>query len=572
MLYKLSVYQVALIEELEMAFGDGLHVFTGETGAGKSIILDALNLVLGERADRDLIRTGAERAWVEAVFIINENSFVSSLLQQFEIEPDENQLILYREITISGRNTCKINGRTVPQSLLRQISSQLLDIHGQHEHQSLLEAKNHLSYLDGFGGQKIALLSNNVSGFYKSWVQIKKQLEQKFGNDNEREQRMDLLSYQINEIEQAELKLGEEEECIKIRELQRNDEKISSVLGQAYQSVYDNDSSQQASKSVLEETGKVLRAFDEIAKFEPLFEELQKRIGEVYYQLEDITLLLREHRDKYDFDPLALEQTEQRLDLIHKLKRKYGASIADILAFQNSAQDKMNELLNAKTAITALEAQRDDLFKQLCSACEKLSQERHVAAKVFEQNVRSQLSDLGMAKALFSVQFNEVNQHDDDIKNKISDYGWDDVEFLLSPNLGEPPKSLARIASGGELSRIMLSIKNVNANADDIQTLIFDEIDVGISGKIAQAVSQKLYQIAKSKQVICVTHLQQIAAMADIHYLVEKSTKENRTFTTVKTLSSEERIYEIARLTSGSHISEISIEHAKELLLHAKQI
>lgn len=568
MITELTIQNIALIDRLRIAFFPGFNVLTGETGAGKSIMIDAVNLVLGERANRELVKAGTDFAKVEAAFLLTPDSRAYSTLVElgFELEPDE-PLFLSRELTAAGKSVCRINGKMVPLTMLKQVSDQLVDIHGQHEHQSLLNVAEHIRLLDQFAGETVSRAHEKASEIYREYVEAKRKLETQFGNDADRERMLDMLAYQIREIEQAQLSDPNEEETLrKERGRLINAAKISDAIQTAYQAIY---AGQNVADPAMDLVRKATDAIQGIAEYDEAYQASYDKLNDAYYQLEDVALELRDFKNSFDYHPARLEEIEQRLDVIRKLKRKYGGSIEEIIAFWEQALQKQAELLDSASAIQRLQEKIAKLRHELYDQCVLLSRKRRTAAKVFERKMLEQLQDLGMGKTRFSVAFNEIVDESDIAENAFTSNGLDQVEFLIAPNPGQPLKPLTKIVSGGEMSRIMLALKNIAANLDEIPTVIFDEIDTGISGRMAEVVGHKMLQIAQSRQVICVTHLAQIACMADAHYRIEKTNDENTTKTIVSLLDEYERPNEIARITGGANLTKLGIEHAQELIVSA---
>lgn len=567
MLCQLTIKNIALIDALTIEFTDGLNVLTGETGAGKSIVIDAMNLALGERADRDLIRSGQERASVEALFDVSACPSVAPLLEENGIETEGGQLIVSRVLTLSGRNIVRINGTLVPLSLLKQVTSALVDVHGQHEHQYLMDEGRHLGFLDGFARHEVGEVAAVVAEKFQQYHAIKLRLRGIRQNSQERVQRVDMLRYQIDEIAQAKLKQGEEDELLEQRNLIRNAEKILSALSQcsAYLDGYEEmpactDSIRQA-----------VSLLSGISGYGAQFETLEEQLRDVYYTLEDIAMQVHVQAEKMDFDPAVADAVESRLDEIKSLKRKYGNTIEDVLRYQQDAQKELDQLTRQEKDSSQLDQQFARLSKELYEACTRLHDLRKQAAERFCAAVEEQLRDLGMAKARLHVDFAALLPFDQ-AEKYYSASGLDRVRFMISTNAGEPLKPLARTASGGELSRIMLAFKTIAAGIDDVGTMVFDEIDTGISGHMAQVVGEKMAAIGRSRQVICVTHLPQIAALGDSQHLVEKYEEEERTLTHVRSLSFEERVMELARMVGGAAQTEATLQHAREMLKLAAQL
>lgn len=557
MLLTLNIKDIALIDELTIDFSPGMNVLTGETGAGKSIIVDSLNLALGERADKDLISAGSETAYVDAVFEISEK--IKEELINYGIPSDEDMLIFSREISKSGKNICRINGRLVTLSMLKDISDKLVDIHGQHEHQSLLNEKNHLGFLDNYGEKEIFNEKASVKDAYTAYSKTLSSLN-KLKLDGDRERKLDILKYQIDEIGNAKLKVEEEAALLEERMLQRNSESISSALEKSYECLYGDING--AALTNLKET---VSAMKSIAAFSADYERLMQRLSDSYYSLEECMYDIRDLKNKISFDESAQENIENRLAQINTLKRKYGGSIEEVLKFGEKAQEEYDTLLNSEQIIKTLTEELSIQKEKLISLQNELSQKRKKVACDFERDIIDQLSDLGFNSCEFSVSF--LNED----KVKLAENGQDEVEFYISLNKGQPLRALKKIASGGEVSRIMLALKNIQAGADQIDSCVFDEIDTGISGKTANTVAKKMAKISIGRQVICVTHLPQIAVMADKHFIITKENAGHTVRTNVVELDRKNRIDEIARL-SGGEVSKVSALHADEMLNNADEI
>ena len=551
MIQNLSVENIALIDKLNVELGEGLNILSGETGAGKSIIIDAVSFVLGERADRTLIRYGTESATVEAVFSDYITPAISEYLEEIGIEAEEI-LILNRKMTTEGKNSCRINGRVTTLSTLKGLTSLLVDIHGQHEHQSLLNPNSHMSLLDSLGGDAHAELINKVKDEYKRYSSIKREFNL-FGDDDERVRRLDVLSYQIAEIEKADIQEGEEEDLLEKRKRIRNMERILEALNSA-KNILDGYESNAVSPA-LKTTVSTLNM---ISQYDNRIESLNERLEDARAEVVDIADTVKSILDELDFDRHSADQIEERLELVRMLQRKYGGSYNALVEFYQKASEEYERLSNAGDRVIELEAEMRKSVQSLKEACGNLTKSRKAIADKFEKNILSELSDLGMGGSTFKVQIDTVETPDD-----FSSNGADTVEFLISPNVGEPLKALAKIISGGEMSRFMLALKNILAGVDEIGTMIFDEIDTGISGHISAVVSEKMCNISRKRQVIAVTHMPSLAAMADNHYLIEKSTENGKTSTHLNLLNDDTD--EVARLIGGNDYSVHAIPHAKEM-------
>lgn len=568
MLAQLEIQNVALIDRVNIELGKGLNLLTGETGAGKSIIIDSINAILGERTSKDLIRTGKDRALVEAVFQIDNQEF-SDIFTQMGLEPEEDgTLILSREINQSGKNICRINGKMATVSMLKTFGERLIDIHGQYDNQSLLRVENHLLLLDSFGSEAIQELLRKYTGLLEEYRQTKLKLKGISGDIGERERKTDLLKFQIDEIRKAKLKKDEEEELNRQRLLLANSEKVVNSLTLAYELLFEGNNIKNSSHDI---TNEAIAELNSIAKLDDRFETLVKRLQDVVYQLDDIIEDIRKEKDGTDYSPELLEEIEERLDLIYRLKRKYGTSSAEVLEYCGKAEAQLEELQRSEEIAAELRERLAGLDRELFETAERLNGLREASALILEDKIGIQLDELEMKRAKFKVDIQFDRNTEAGGERKYTPNGLDRVEFLISPNAGEPLKPLARIASGGEMSRIMLAIKTILADVDNIPTLIFDEIDIGISGKASQKVGEKLSYISKNHQVLCVTHLAQIACMADRHYLIEKVAEENTTRTFVRRLEGLEVRDELARLLGGSVSAEASVRYAREMLENVKK-
>lgn len=555
MLSRLVIKNIALIDSLEVELAGGMNVMTGETGAGKSIIVDSMNLALGERADRELIRTGAKKAVVEAWFSDVPQSVNDILLVQ-EIEP-EDDLVLCRELSAAGKNICRVNGTLVTLTVLKQISDQLVDIHGQHEHQSLLHEKNHIAMLDSFD-ERIKQAKKEVAKAYKEYMAISKRLQSLFGNDGDRERRIDMLKFQIDEIQKANITEGEEQNLVSQKKRLNAAEKIMDALSSSYDLLYESETA-----NVLAALKDVSSRLKNITDVDERYEEMSGKVDETYYALEEIAAGIRDEMDECYFDADELEEIEERLHLISSLTKKYGDPLISG-EYLKTAEQELADLIDSEALVEQLTKQKNDFKTVLYKKSAALSNIRKEAAAVFQQRITEQLSDLGMSSASFTVTFADISDEDSCAYSKN---GIDNVAFYISTNRGEPQKPLRKIASGGEVSRIMLALKNISADKDGIATMIFDEIDTGISGRMAQVVAEKLKNISRGRQVVCVTHLPQIASIADRHFVISKHSDESTTTTLLKHIDGETRVVEIARLAGGD--SSVAAQHAKEMLERA---
>ena len=555
MIQELFIQNIALIDQLNISFTAGLNILTGETGAGKSIIVDSVSLILGSRADKELIKTGQDNAYVEALITFDPDMFHDDL-ENWGIDASDGQMVLSRGLNITGKSTCRINGRPVTLSMLREVSKKLINLHGQNEHQVLMDTSSHLELLDLYAVEEVKNLKEDVRQSYREYCRLGSEYRALQVDEAEKQRNIDMLSFQIHEIEAASLKSGEEETLKSERTLMINSEKIAETLNLAKQLLFNGNPGAQDLIS------KAARSFHEISSMDERLAKLEQSSNEVYYILEDIVEELRKISDEVVFDEKRLENIEDRLALISSLKRKYGASVEEVLKYCSEAENKLDRITHSEEQAGRLQKLLEKARADLAGKCTLLTEKRKEAASKLERLVVTQLKELGMEHAIFEIHFNGVDS---------GPSGADEIEFLLTVNKGEPLKPLAKVASGGEASRIMLALKSITAAKENVQTLIFDEIDTGISGKMAHVVAKKMALISKSRQVICVTHLPQIAAMGDLNYFIEKMTVGEKTQTTVKALSTAEKIDEIARL-SGGIVSEAAVSHAKELIENAKKV
>lgn len=561
MLQSLYLENIALIEKLGIELFPGFNVLTGETGAGKSIIIDAVNFVLGERTSRDLIRNGAARAKVEAVFSLNEGDAAFAALDALGIECDGNELILSRELSAAGRNACRVNGTLVPVASLKSVSDTLVDIHGQHEHQALLDAENHISYLDAYCHAESLPIIEKIDAIVSRRNELMLKRNSGFASEREREREMDMLRYQIEEIASANLEVGEEERLSAEKTVLLNAERIRTALETAHMAL--SGAEEGSALSAIDTARRSMRNIDALNKD---YEALGDKIEELYYAAEDISFVLRDTSENVESDMQRLEEIEQRLKLISDLKRKYGRTVEDVIDFGKDAGTKLNELENAEALAAELDAKLDKLKAEYNVAADELSKVRRAAGERLKRDVLNELKDLGMAKAMFDVALSDASG------GEPRKGGRETAEFMLSANPGEPLKPLEKVASGGELSRIMLCFKSIFADNDRVPTLIFDEIDTGISGRTAAVVGEKMLGIAKKHQVICVTHLAQIAALAEAHLMVRKYDDGKNTFVETRQLNEEEKVQRIAQMMDGESDSPSALTHARELIARADKI
>lgn len=554
MLTNISIKNVAVIDSLSVDFHKGVTALTGETGAGKSIIIDSINLILGDRANREVVRYGSEKAVVQAVFDVPAT--IRGILEENDIEPEDGQLIITRTLTSDGKSAARINGMAVTLGVLREIADRLINIHGQHDNQALLTPAKHIGFLDAYA------FSTDKLDLYKSTLREKRGVEKKLAalkmDEREKMQRIDLLDYQVNEIKKAGLTRGEEDDLKEQRDIYANAEHITSAIGEAYGNLYAGDEVQSAYDGV----SIAVNALSEISGLNPRLQELYETLSGVMYTIEDAAHELKEFGDGIDYDEQELNDIEERLDLISRLKRKYGGTVDDILKYLEAAERELNDIRLSDEKTAELTAELEKITEKLNEEGRALSDIRKQAAAKLEAEIEGALHELNMEKARFCVSV--------DMTGEFYDNGMDKVEFLISTNPGEPLKPLVKIASGGELSRVMLAIKSILADTDEVETLIFDEIDTGVSGRAAVSIANKLRKIAKNKQVICITHLPQLTAAADNHYLIEKNTDGEMASTTLRELDEKGREEELARIIDGREVSELALSHARQMLSDAR--
>ena len=548
MLSLLHIENIAVIECADISFDQGFNILTGETGAGKSIVIDGISAILGERAYRDMIRTGTEKATVRAVFT---DVPLLSWFEENGVEYDPETVIL-REVYLDGKNVCRVNGTLVNVSALRKLGLQLINIHGQHDSASLFDEANHLQFLDDYAANQDLRLTYTEK--YDTLCTLQREIDRMTMDEGEKLRRMETLRYQIEEISKAQLQSGEDEQLEQRRKLLQNAEKISDGINTAVECLYGGDDSDGAA-SLLQQAERELAR---LSRFTEAFASIHEKVTDLMYQVQDAAEEVRDARDELSYSAEELENIESRLDVIHRLRRKYGATCEDILAYLENAKQELDEIEFADDHIERLKTKCEKAKAEAVKAAEALRQNRKTAAVSLSEKILSELSQLDMPKVQFRCSFSEI---------ELSANGADLVAFYMSANAGESLKPLSKVASGGELARIMLAMKNVLAEQDKVQTLIFDEVDTGVSGRAAQKVAQKLRSVAKTKQVLCVTHLPQLAAMGQTHLLIAKEERGGRTYTTVTPLDMEGRKRELARIIGGASITETTLKSAEEMLL-----
>ena len=547
MLSLLHIENIAVIERSDISFNPGFNVLTGETGAGKSIVIDAISAILGERAYRDMIRTGANKASVRAVFT---DVPCLSWFEENGVEYD-SETVIQREIYLDGKNVCRVNGSLVSVSILRKLGIQLINIHGQHDSASLLDEANHLGFLDAFADNET--LRADYSDKYHAVSDLRHEIERMTMDESEKLRRMETLRYQIEEISKAELEAGEDEVLEERRKLLQNAEKLSDGINAAVECLYGGDESDGAATLLAQAERELAR----LSRYTDAFAQLHDKVADLMYQVQDVAEEARDSRDDLSYSADELEQIESRLDVIHRLRRKYGVTCADILEYLEKAKAELDEIEFADDHLERLKGKLKKAEKSAWDAALALRENRKTTAVGLSERILTELAQLDMPRVQFSCEFEEKD---------LSVDGADNVVFYMSANAGEALKSMSKVASGGELARIMLAMKNVLAEQDQVNTLIFDEVDTGVSGRAAQKVAEKLRSVAAHKQVLCVTHLPQLAALANTHLLIAKSERDGRTYTTVTPLDLEGRKLELARIIGGTNITETTLKSAEEML------
>ncbi|MDM8222920.1 DNA repair protein RecN [Ligilactobacillus salivarius] len=555
MLQELSIKDFAIIDEIQISFQPKMTVLTGETGAGKSIIIDALGLLAGGRGSTEFIRKGEKKAVIQGLFTLPREANTYDILEEYGIDSEDGQIILQRDLYRGGRNICRINGMMVNLATLRKVGETLIDIHGQNEHQELMKPENHIDLLDEYD-KKTSELRNQYQVVYQNYRKLKLSMEKKEADEKAWAQRLDMLNFQVKEIGEAGLKINEEDELVEEKNKLDNFQAIHDALELSYQIL---------SGEKIDVVGNLGNAMNELSDISDLSENLQEintKISDAFYSLEDVARDISDELDSMEWNGERLNEIEERLELIHQLKRKYGDTIEDILHYHIRIVKELREMENAEQNSEKQERQLSEALEKVKELAIKLSKQRKKSAKKLEKMIHEQLSALYMDKAVFEVKF--LNN------SKLYSKGIDKVEFYIQTNPGEEMGPLAKIASGGELSRIMLALKTIFSQKMGVTSIIFDEVDTGVSGRVAQAIAEKISQISNNSQVLCITHLPQVAAIADNHYYISKSVNDGRTETSLEELDEKQKIREIARMLSGSEITELTLKHAEELIKMSK--
>ena len=550
MLTSLKIENVAIIESAAIEFGCGLNVLTGETGAGKSIVIDSINAILGERTSREIIRTGAQSAKVYAVFE-DVNEKVKAFLDENGIDCEDGVLIINRTLNRDGKNICRLNGAPVTVSMLRELGGELIDIHGQHDSQSLLSPEKHCGFVDGFAEN--ADLISDYREKYRRLCEIRNSLKKLTTDESSKSQRIDFLTYQIDELEKSDITPGERDELKARKALINNSQKVMESLNTAYMAL-------KADGAGIDMISNAESEISNASEYMESLGEASEKITDIRYELDDIAELVRDAMSEIEFDPSELDDIEERLDLLYRLSKKYGETEEEMLDYLARAREELDSIAFSEEKVKELQKQEKTALAEAEAAAERLTESRKTAGEKLSKAICSELEFLDMPNVRFVAKIEDIG---------LTENGRDSVEFLISANVGEEPKPLAKIASGGELSRIMLAIKNVLAETDGVDTMIFDEIDTGVSGRAAQKIAMKLRSASKGRQVICVTHLAQIAAQGDVHLYISKSVSDGKTYTNIKSLIEEERVSEIARIMGGMEITQLQLESAREMLANA---
>lgn len=555
----MTIKNFAIIESLSLTFQEGMTVLTGETGAGKSIIIDALGLLVGGRGSADFIRHGEERLELQGLFALAEDNLACrNALIENGIDASDDMVVLERSLFRSGKNSCRINGKLVTTVLLRQIGSKLIDIHSQHEHQELMNEEFHLSLLDRFASDKIKPALTKYQTNFKEYQTIEKEWQNWTKNERELAQRLDMLRFQQQEIENANLQAGEEDRLLEQKNILANFEKLNENLQGAYAAI-------QGEPGGLEFVGEAMRQMETAASIHTDYKAVSEAISSSYYMLEDSMSQIRQSLDQLEFQPEELNQIESRLNDLNQLKRKYGKTIEDIIQYEQEISSEMEKLTDSESHVGHLETKLATLKTELTKQAATLTDIRKKAAVTLEKQIKQELNQLYMEKANFSVRF-EAN------KMELTELGQDSVVFYMSTNPGEPLKPLAKIASGGELSRMMLALKTIFSRHQGITSIIFDEVDTGVSGRVGQAIAEKIYAVSVGSQVLCISHLPQVAAMANHHYYITKKVQNKRTTTSVTVLKGVEKVEEISRMIAGIEVTELTKQHAKEMIEQAEKV
>ncbi|MDA7027007.1 DNA repair protein RecN [Bacillus sp. CLL-7-23] len=572
MLAELSIKNFAIIEKLAVSFEKGLTVLTGETGAGKSIIIDAISLLIGGRGSSEYVRYGEKRAELEGLFLLDGDHPVLELCSEQGIEASDEMIILRRDINANGKSVCRVNGKLVTIATLREIGRLLLDIHGQHDHQLLMTEDHHLELLDRYAGEEVDKALKAYQEVYDRYLNVLKKVNQLSESEQDMAHRLDLIQFQLGEIESANLEPKEDERLEEERQQIANFENIFEALQNAYHALRNEQAG-------LDWVGMAASELESVSDIHEELKKISESVTNAYYMLEDSTFQIRNKLDELEYDPERLNMIEMRLDEIKQLKRKYGTTVEDIFTYSSKIEEEIERIQNRDSHLEKLKIELDSVIKDLCIEARNVSKIRKSWAEKLSYHVQQELKELYMEKAKFDTSFHiktTDSRESVPVINgtpvQLTKKGIDVVRFLISTNPGEPLKSLAKVASGGELSRIMLAIKSIFSTQQDVTSIIFDEVDTGVSGRVAQAIAEKIHRVSTGSQVLCITHLPQVAAMADTHLLITKQSKSGRTMTSITSLSKQEKISEIGRMIAGVEVTDLTKRHAKELLNQANLV
>ncbi|MEC1625073.1 DNA repair protein RecN [Bacillus mojavensis] len=572
MLAELSIKNFAIIEELTVSFERGLTVLTGETGAGKSIIIDAISLLVGGRGSSEFVRYGETKAELEGLFQLDSGHPVFDVCAEQGIDVSDEMIVMRRDISTNGKSVCRVNGKLVTIASLREIGRLLLDIHGQHDNQLLMEDENHLQLLDKFTGAEVESALQAYQEGYQRYMKLLKKLKQLSESEQEMAHRLDLIQFQLEEIESAKLELNEDEQLQEERQQISNFEKIFESLQNAYNAL-------RSEQGGLDWVGMASSQLEDLSDINEPLQKLSESVSNSYYLLEDATFQMRNMLDELEYDPERLNFIEARLNEIKQLKRKYGATVEDILEYASKIEEEIDQIENRDSHLQSLKQELDSVGKDVAVEAANVSRIRKTWAKKLADEIHRELKSLYMEKSTFDTEFKvrtATRGEEAPVVNgqpvQLTEQGIDLVKFLISTNTGEPLKSLSKVASGGELSRVMLAIKSIFSSQQDVTSIIFDEVDTGVSGRVAQAIAEKIHKVSMGSQVLCITHLPQVAAMADTHLYIAKELKDGRTTTRVKPLTKQEKVAEIGRMIAGVEVTDLTKRHAKELLKQADQV
>ncbi|SDI96376.1 DNA repair protein RecN [Salimicrobium halophilum] len=565
MLTELTIRDFAIIDHVSLTLKDGLTVLTGETGAGKSIIIDSIQLLTGARGSVEFVRHGAKRAEIEGLFIVGDDHSVYAKGEEFGVDIEEDgMVVLQRSITHQGKSICRVNGKLVTLGILKEFGKALIDIHSQHETQSLMDPERHIELLDTYAEDELKQPKQEYKKHYETYRSLKKRYKELSDNEQEMAQRLDLLQFQWNELEEAKLEPKEDEELSEERNKLSNFEKIYSGLNDAYEALY-------GEQKGMDWLSHAMMSLDATADYDETYQRMSEELSNSYYLVEELTFRLSTEMEGLEFDPERLDEIEERLNEINRLKRKYGQSVEEILEYKDKVEEEIDEINNKDSFLSKLETEIEDVTEDLLLEARHIHDIRTEASKQLTEAVHEELKDLYLEKAVFDVKVEKKQGKQDDplLKNQqvsLSSSGFDEVKFLITTNPGEPMKPLHKIASGGEMSRIMLALKQIFSRHQGITSVIFDEVDTGVSGRVAQAIAEKIFKISVDSQVLCISHLPQVAAMADTHVRIMKNVRDNKTKTKAKELNTNEKVEEVARMISGTELTETTLQNGRELL------